>query len=259
MISSCKWPSSALTVLALHLVSALPTPAASFGTNSIADSFVATGATGSLVNNNYGGGGALSIAAAALSEGEFQNVLRFNLAGAQNSFDSLYGPGQWTVQSLTLQLTATAPNNALFNTSGAGQFGISRMQIGSWTEGAGTPGAPAATGLTFNSLTNSFISGGDESLGTFSFGGGTNGANIYTLSLAGNLSADVLAGNVLSLRLFAADNTVSYLFNAREFGAAANRPLLTVSAVPEPASVVFGALGIAWLAARKGFARTRKP
>ena len=208
------------------------TPAASFGTNSIADTFVATGATGSLMSNNYGGGGALSVAAAALSKGELESVLRFNLAGRRIPSTTCTGPGQWTVQSLTLQLTATAPNNAIFNASGAGQFGISRMQIGSWTEGTGTPGAPSATGLTFNSLTNSFISSGDESLGTFSFGGGTNGASIYTLSLAGNLSADVLAGNVLSLRLFAADNTVSYLFNAREFGAAANRPLLTVSAVP---------------------------
>jgi len=247
---------TAITI-ALQLFFTTPCSAASFATNSYADTFAATGATGNLVNSNYGAGGALSVAAAALPQGQFQSVLRFDLAGARNFFDSLYGSSQWTIQSATLRLTAASPNNAIFNASGAGQFGLSWMQNKSWTEGTGTPGGPSATGLTFNGLTNSFLSGADQGLGTFSFAGGTSGANTYTLTLSPSFASDILAGNFVGLRLFAADSSVSYLFNSREFGTAANRPLLTIDAVPEPSTIVFGGLGVMLFAARRILARRK--
>src|SRR5215470_6749489 len=124
--------------------------AASSSVNPSADAFVAAGPTGNLSNNNYGGAGAISIAAPNLSQGEFQSV------------------GQWFIQSVTLQLTATAPNNAIFNASAAGQLSISWMQNDGWTEGTGTPQAPTPTGLTFSTL-NTFLSPADEALGTFNF------------------------------------------------------------------------------------------
>ena len=250
----CFFATTSTIVLQFFFIA--PTGATPFGTNSYADAFVTTGATGTLVNSNYGAGGSLSVAAPGLPKGEFQSVLRFDLASMHSSLDSLYGSGQWTIQSATLRLTTTSPNNAIFNASGGGQFGISWMQNKSWIEGAGTPSVPGTTGLTYSSLTSSFISGADEGLGTFSFGGGTSGANTYTLTPSPSLTADILAGNSVSLRLFAADTSISYLFNSREFGTAANRPLLTIDAVPEPSMIAFGGLGlISLLAALRMAAR----
>src|SRR5208283_3018409 len=105
---------------------------------------------GNLSGNNYGGAGALSIAAPGLSKGEFQSVLQFDLSGARASFDAQFGAGQWTLQSISLTLTATSPNNSIFNATSAGQFGVSWMQNDSWIEGSGTPASPTMTGITYS-------------------------------------------------------------------------------------------------------------
>jgi hypothetical protein len=229
--------------------------AASFSLNPSADAFVATGSSGSLSNNNYGGAGALSVAAPNLSQGEFQSVLMFGLSGAKSSFDSQFGVGLWTIQSVTLQLTAAAPNNAIFNPSAAGQFSVSWMQNDGWTEGTGTPQAPTTTGITFSTLPG-FLSSADETLGTFSYSGATNGSTTYTLSLTPLFSEDVLAGNTASLRMFAADSAVSYFSDSRSFSTASARPLLTISAVPEPQ---VGALLVIGLALFSRSRRRRRP
>jgi hypothetical protein len=230
----------------LALFVALTAQAATFTLNPSADAFVTTGPTANLTGNNYGGAGALSVAAPGLASGEFQSVLRFDLSGARTSFNSQFGAGQWSIQSITLSLTATAPNNAIFNASAAGQFGVSWMQNDSWTEGAGTPATPTTTGIAFSTLP-SFTGAGDEALGTFSFAGGTSGTAAYTLSLTSGFDADATAGNLVSFRLFAADSAVSYLFDSRTFGTTAFRPLLTVVAVPEPGSLALLATGAALL------------
>ena len=216
---------------------------ATFSQNPSADAFVTPGPTGNLSNNNYGGAGALSIAAPGLSQGEFQSVLQFGLSAAKTSFDAQFGVGQWTIQSVTLQLTATAPGNPIFNSSAAGQFSVSWMQNDTWTEGTGTPQTPTTAGITFATLSN-FVSGADELLGTYGFNGATNGNATYTLNLTPSFSADILAGGTLSLRMFAANNSVSYLSDSRNFGGASVRPLLTVTAVPEPRQLGFIACGL---------------
>jgi len=234
------WGLSSFCFLWLTTVSS---QAASSSLNPSADAFVTTGPTGNLSNNNYGGAGALSIAAPNLSQGEFQSVLQFNLASVKNTFDSQFGVGQWTIQSVTLQLTATAPNNPIFNTPAAGQFGISWMQNDGWTEGTGTPQVPTTTGITFSTL-NSFLSGADQTLGTYNFNGSTSGNIICTLGLPPSFSTDVLAGNTVSLRMFATDTTMSGVFDSRNFGTATARPLLTITAVPEPGSALVALLGL---------------
>jgi hypothetical protein len=231
-------------------LSTISSHAASSSINPSADAFVTTGPTGNLSNNNYGGAGAISIAAPNLSQGEFQSVLQFNLSSVKSAFDNQFGVGQWTIQSISLQLTATAPNNAIFNPSAAGQFSISWMQNDSWTEGTGTPQAPTTTGLTFSTL-NNFLSPADEALGTFSFNGSTSGNSIYTLGLTPSFSSDILAGNTASFRMFAADTGVGALFDSRSFGTASARPLLTITAVPEPTSLALGVLGLCLLARRR--------
>src|SRR5262249_9801724 len=104
------------TCALLGALSANPLLAASsFSLNPSADAFVTTGPTGNLLNSNYGGAGPLSVAAPGLSQGEFQSLLQFNLSAAKTSFDSQFGVGQWTIQSVTLQFTAAPPNNSIFN------------------------------------------------------------------------------------------------------------------------------------------------
>jgi hypothetical protein len=234
---------------ALSLLLALPLQAATFSLNPISDAFVTTGPTGNLSANNYGGAGALAIAAPGLSRGEFQSVLQFDLSTARASFDSQFGTGDWSIQSITLSLTAAPPNNSIFNPSAAGLFKVSWMQNNSWIEGTGTPAVPTTTGITFSSLP-SFLGAGDESLGTFSFGGATNGTAAYSLALTSGFSADVLGGGVASFHLFADDTSVSYIFNSRSFGTTSARPLLTIVAVPEPAAISLLAFGVVLLAGK---------
>jgi hypothetical protein len=245
------------TVIRRHLrlavslaLSAWSAGAATFSLNPGADAFVTTGSSGNLSTNNYGAAGALSVAAPGLPQGEFQSVLQFNLAAAKSSFDNQFGAGLWSIASVTLQLTATAPNNGIFNTSAAGLFSISWMQNNSWMEGTGTPGAPTNNGITFSTL-SSFLSGADELLGTFSFNGATNGNASYSLNLTPSFSADILSTGTLSLRMFAADNAVSYLSDSRNFGSVPARPLLTITAVPEPSTLSLALIACAFLISRR--------
>src|SRR5262249_50899311 len=156
----------------------------------IADAFVATGPTNNLSNNNYGGGGALAVAAPGLTNGEFQSVLRFDLSGARNSLDAQYGTGQWSVDGISLQLTSSPHNNAIYNDVAAGRFGVSLMQNNSWVEGTGNASNPANNGITYNTLQSTFINTAlDQPLGTFSFNGGTSGSNVYSLTLSSRFAS----------------------------------------------------------------------
>src|SRR5207247_1743592 len=125
-----------------------------------------------------GGGGSLALSATGLPKGEFQSVLRFDTSSAKSSFDSLYGAGAWSLQSVTLQLSAATVNNAIFNANSAGSFTLSWMQNDNWTEGSGTPSAPGSSGITYATLQSTFINpGADETLGTFSYNGSSSGAS----------------------------------------------------------------------------------
>lgn len=228
---------------------------ASFSAGPSADAFVTTGPGGELVNNNYGGAGALSLAAPGLAKGEFQTVVRFNLAGALAAFDTQFGAGQWSVSSVTLQIAMTSGNNPIFNPAAAGSFGIAWMQNDTWTEGNGGPGVPATSGISFSSLQSTFNSPADEALGTFNANGTTSGVNLYTLALSPGFAADLASGGEVSLRMFATDTAVSAVFNSRSFATTANRPSLTVVAVPEPSLLALAGLGCAlvmtWNVVRK--------
>src|SRR4051812_2124577 len=100
----------------------------------VADTFVTPGSDGSLSNNNYGASGVMGTSASGRPQGEFQSVLRFDTAAAKAAFDAQFGVGMWTIQSVTLQLTAAPPNNGILNSPNAGNFAISWMQNDSWAE-----------------------------------------------------------------------------------------------------------------------------
>jgi len=212
---------------------------ATYSSTPVADAFVATGASGNLVSNNYGGGGALAVAAPGLPNGEFQSVIKFDLSAARAALDAQFGQGGWSVQSVLLQLSSSPHNNAIYNNVAAGQFGVSLMANGSWIEGTGNASSPANNGISFSSLQGVYLSAADQALGTFAFDGGTSGENSYSLALSPGLNADVLAGGAVSLRLFAADSAVSYLFSSRAALPVASEPQLVIEAVPEPR-------GLAW-------------
>jgi|SRR5579872_1122740 len=225
------------------------TRAVSFTATPISDAFVATGTNGNLSADNFGAAGSLAVAAPGLPEGEFQSVLQFDLSGARSSFDAQFGAGQWAVQSVTLQLTASPHGNSIFNNIAAGQFNVSLMRNNSWMEGTGTGGIPTTDGISFNSLQATYINNlTDQALGTFGFNGASNGASLYGLGLTSGLVGDVLGGNDLSLRLFAADSQVSYLFSSRSAGPSARPDLIiNVGVIPEPASLALWALALAVL------------
>jgi hypothetical protein len=220
-----------------------------FTLNPFSDAFVATGTSANnLSADNFGGGGALVLAAPGLPNGEFQTVMQFNLSSASSAFNTQFGTGNWTIQSVTLQLTATPHPNPIYNAVAAGSFNVSLMQNNSWVEGTGTAGAPTMDGISFNTLQSTYINNAtDQALGTGTFNGGTTGTTITSLNLTSGLTGDLLAGNDLSLRLYAADNAVSFLFSSRSDATVANRPelIIDVSAVPEPGSLTLGLLGLA--------------
>jgi len=200
--------------------------------NPTADAFVSA----ANAESNFGAAGALAVAASGLAKGEFQSVLRFDASSAASSFDAAFGPGQWSVQGVVLVLNAAYPGNAIFNSQSSGQFSASWMQNDSWLEGTGKPRDPTTDGIVFSTL-SSFLSGSDRGLGTFSFDGSTSGTAEYSLTLEGELLADVSAGDPVSLRLFAADSGIGYLCNARDYTTPEYRPTLSITAVPEPSGI----------------------
>ncbi len=244
MVLNCRF-SPIFSLLAIAVATALvPVYGATVGLNPAADAFVTTGPSNNLTTNNYGAGGSIGLAAPELPKGEFQSVVRFDTSTAKSSFDTLYGAGAWSVQSVTLQLAATTVNNTNFNANAAGSFAVSWMQNDGWTEGTGTPNAPGTTGITFATLQSTFMNpGSDEALGTFSYNGSSSGSSVYTLNNPSGFLSDILAGDMVSLRLSGADSSVSYLFNSREFGTVANRPLLSITVIPEPGTTALLGLG----------------
>ena len=82
---------------------------------------------------------------------------------------------------------------------------------------------------------------GNESLGSVSYNGANSGTILATLTTSTGLSGDLQNGSVASFRLAAGDADVSMVVNSRNFGTAANRPalILSASAVPEPSRFIF--------------------
>ncbi len=226
--------------------------------NPTADAFVATGSAGNpagtdLTANNYGGAGALAISPAGSVKGRSESLLKFDLAPARTQFDAEYGPGAWQISSITLSLvsnfgTAGAqPNNGIFKSVSAGSFAITWLSDDTWTEGTGNPGNPTTDGVSFASLT-SILTAPTDAVGTYLYSPpGNNVASVWSLDLTGGLMADAMSGEALSLLLSPADSSVGYYFNSRTFGTVGNRPILTVTAVPEPSSLLLLVAGAAFV------------
>lgn len=232
--------------------------------NTIADAFLASGSAGNpaganLTANNYGGAGTLAIAPASSTKGEFDSVIMFSTSNAISQFNTTYGAGNWTITGLTLSLASNTgtsgaiPGNNLFNTINGGSFGIDWLADTTWLEGTGTPAAPSATGVNFNSI--STLLAVEDPLGTYTYTPpGNNVYASYTLPLDVNLVSSAESGGLVSLYFYAADNQISYLFNSRTFSSGHPELTLTVTPTPEPATLSLMAVslgGTLWLCRRK--------
>lgn len=250
-------------LLIAGLLSTLTLPAAtSIEVMTTADAFVCTGSANNpivistdafpnatdehdLSSSNFGGAGTLAISSASSVKGEFQSVIRFELAAAIESFNTTYGIGGWTLTSVQLKLmtnygtAGVQPNNAIFNVIHSGLFGITWLADDSWEEGStdANPSAPGTYGITFDDI-GSLTATGSESLGTYRYDPpGDNVPFYYSLPLSSdNLVTDLMAGENLSLLFSAADDEINFLFNSRR--KLGNEPylVLTADAVPEPAT-----------------------
>jgi hypothetical protein len=211
------------------------------GTTS-ADAFLATGSPtnpegADLTGLNFGAAGLLVVAPASSTNGEFQTVMKFNLANAVGLFNTNYGAGNWAITGISLNLASnngtngTQPDNAMFPVVAGGQFVIEWLSDDAWVEGTGKPNQTTTDGVTYNSLPD-LLSGAREIVSTNTYAPPDNNVPIvYPLPLNTNLVNDVAAGGDVSLRLYAADNQIAYLFNSHEFGRG-NQPLITVTATP---------------------------
>ena len=72
-----------------------------------ADAFLCTGSTNyhggaDLTGLNFGAAGTLAIAPASSAKGEFQSVIKFNLADGVALFNSTYGSNHWSITGISL-------------------------------------------------------------------------------------------------------------------------------------------------------------
>ena len=211
-----------------------------------ADAFLCTGAAGNpelggadLRSLNFGSAGTLVIAPATSVKGEFQSVLKFSLTNALGLFNTSFGEGHWIVTNLTLELTSNygeegvQPNNPIFNVIRGGRFVVEWLANDDWAEGTGNPSNPTTDGVTFASLPGLLL-GAREALCTNTYIPPGNNVHLtWPLPLISNLVAEITAGREVTLRFYAADNQVIYLFNSRNFGRG-NEPLIHITAIALP-------------------------
>lgn len=213
--------------------------------NPSADAFVRS----EDATHNNGGAGALSVSGAAavngsgVQNGLYDTLMRFSLGSAVSSFDTAFGAGNWTLTSVTLRLTeVAAPANAIFN-RGIGSFGISWMANDGWVEGTGSPMNPTTDGVTWNDLPSLMPAGSTVALGTFG-NAGLNTQLSFGLPLSdATFVNDLRSGGNASFHLTAASPSLGFTFDSRSYGTASARPVLEITAVPEPGVTALLALG----------------
>lgn len=174
---------------------------------------------------NFGGAGALTAAGSGTAKGAAASLLKFDLASATASFDAAFGTGNWALDSVMIELTSATPNNPNFSANTAGLLELDWVADDSWTESGATWAALPA-----------ILSSGTQNMGTFYYAGTAPVTNQYALMATAGFGTDLLSGGVASFLLGAGDSAVSMVINSRNYGVAANRPalILTASAIPEP-------------------------
>ena len=189
--------------------------------------------------SNYGSGGALSVSGSnavngsGVQMGLFDTLMRFPVSNAVAAFDSTLGRGSWTVTGSRLIVTEMAsPDNAIFN-RGAGAFQVYWMSSDNWVEGTETPKAPTTDGMTWNTLSELLNSNMDVSLGVFT-NAGSDGRETFGLALTDAFVAAIRQGGEVGLHLTAANPSIGFTFNSRNFGNTNAQPFLEITALLTP-------------------------
>jgi hypothetical protein len=191
-----------------------------------ADTFVRQNAP----DDNFGSNGALSVAGSASRNmsgdivGLADAFLQFNLSSEVASLDAEFGPQNWAIRDISLQVVEqTTPGNPRFG-RGRGRFEIRWIAADEWSE----------TQLTWNTKGNHLNNNTAIPIGTF--------ANLYhgdqyfpiqrfTLSLPEALVNDIRAGDDVSLHLTALEPSIGFTFNSKDITGTRPKPYLEVVAV----------------------------
>ena len=210
-------------------------------TIAVADAFVCTGSPNyengaDLSGLNFGAAGTLVVASSAAS-GEFQSVVKFNLADSVAAFNLACGSNNWTITGISLDFASNygtagvQPNNPIFPVIRGGQFVIEWLSADDWIEGTGTPNLPTTDGITLTSLPG-LLAQPREILATNTYSPPGNNVRItWPLPLTTNLVTDICAGGDVTFRFYAADNQIGYLFNSYKYGRG-NEPKIDVVVTP---------------------------
>ncbi|MFM2168102.1 MAG: hypothetical protein RIS79_2473 [Verrucomicrobiota bacterium] len=194
--------------------------------------------------SSFGSAGALVVSGSgsANTNGQFASLLKFDLATAKTAFDAAYGIGNWTLDSIQLQLNATTPGNPTFNANTAGLVLVEWLADDTWLESA----------ITWNGMA-ALVGAGNESLGSLAYTGASTGLAIANLTASTGFTTDLQNGSTASFRLVAGDADVSMVVNSRNLGTAGNRPalILSASAVPEPSRLIMATAGLIRLGNRR--------
>jgi hypothetical protein len=183
-------------------------------------------------------------------------VVRFNLTADKANFDTLYGPGNWTITGATLSLTES---NAAFSHAG----GVSVYYSPDDTTDI-TNGSPVTSPLRYNAA---FLPGGNSQgsdgllreaapLASYIFPttGNINTGQVdsYALALSPGLLANLSAGGdaIVTLVLEDQDPTVAATY-AGFSNATLAGPTLTITAVPAPGAIALLGLGTVVAARRR--------
>jgi len=227
-----------------------------FTTMSSADAFLCTGSADNpelggadLRGFNFGAAGMLAIAPGSSVKGEFQSLVKFPLTNALSLFNATFGPGRWFITNITLDFASNygvqgaQPNNAMFNVISGGEFIVEWLANDQWVEGTGTPSSPTTDGVAYNSLPT-LLAAGREPLCTNTYAPPGNNVHVtWPLPLTTNVLGDIAAGGEVTLRFYAADDRVNYLFNSYTYGRG-NEPLIhvTATALPPTLSILVGSV-----------------
>ncbi|HSU53984.1 MAG TPA: hypothetical protein VLT36_08010, partial [Candidatus Dormibacteraeota bacterium] len=190
-------------------------------------------------SGNFGSGGALTVSGASATNGAgqqnglYDSVIRFSSAEAVTAFDAMFGSNAWLVTRARLTVTEmAAPDNATFN-RGVGGFEILWSSNDLWLEGTGTPKTPTTDGIAWQDLPALAGANLDTSLGMFT-NSGLDGPETFFLQLRPAFVADMRQGGEVSLLLSAVSADIGFTFNSRNVGNTNARPMLEISAEPDP-------------------------
>jgi hypothetical protein len=210
-----------------------------------ADAFVRAAAP----TSNYGGGGGLSVAGSAATNGfgevtgKADTFLRFDLSGFVADATAHFGTLEWWPTRAVLKLTEqAAPPHPVFG-RGVGQFEVRWVVEDHWEEGTGKPNKPKTDGVAWQDEFSILNPQADLTLGVFS-NTGADGELAFELRLPEPVVADIEAGGDVSFLLTAVDHPIGFTFNSRSIKPPRTPPVLELTAdIPEPTTLGLLAVG----------------